>query len=335
MKTGYVLLLLIFSFTAPSLAQVPISSTWQNPGTSGIPYPGDLVYQFNVSVGAQQYDCGSYSFCQEIDSALYWGIVSNECPEASLPSGILYTFPSDQMVVLNQVVDLGQISSRNVIIQSDPGNPAEVIMILDVVVNGVDRMIEIELAVDETVNAEPCPYVIGTPGEVPCSDRHRYTIPDMEIFVFEGHTYELDFAFPGNVDVITPELCQPETVVPNGFQGTPTPLPAYITCVDCCDIYAWFNDVSYMYVPWDFHIQRAPGFRLGETISGVIVLDGPMYVVLTDIIQVLEEEEVIFTWAPHGLLPGTYLVTFNTGYNLGPSPCGSGYLRIVVPADYW
>lgn len=333
MKFWIFLLLILCSTFAVS--QVPPNSTLDNPAVSGNPYPSDLVSVFDVSVQTQEYDCGTYQFCQEIDPALYWGVVADECPEASLPSGILYSFPPNQTVVLSQVVNLGEIASRNVIIFSDPGNPDMVILILDVNINGIDLDIEVELMIDETVNAEPCPYVLGTPNEIPCSDRHSYTIPEMEIFTIGNHTYELDFAFPGVVDVIIPELCQPEMVVPNGFQGVPTPLPAYITCVDCCDIYFWFDDVAHMYIPHEYHIQRAPGFQEGETIYGDIIFDGPSFVVLENVVVLSDQEEFIFEWAAYGILPGEYQVTLDIGSNLGPIGCGSGWVRIVVPADYW
>lgn len=300
-----------------------------------IAQPPQLVTEFDISVIDVNFDCASYPLCQTINTRnLYWGLVADECPDAELPSGIQYIFPEDQTIPLGGIVNLGYIASRNVIIQGSAGNPDDVTMTLTIDINDILLDVDIDLEIDETSNAVPCSYSTGADPEVPCPDLHTYTIPDMTQFMLGNETYELDFIYPGNVDVITPEMCTPEMVVATGFQGEPEDLPATIFCASCCPIYLWGNYTAPMYIPWTFYIQKTPATNNMEPTEGSIRLisaAGYPDKTIFDNVVIDDFEINEFTWSPSQLYPGYYQVVFD---GTDVEDCSYFDIRIVVPADY-
>lgn len=285
--------------------------------------PPDITEYFDIQVTNVSFDCHGFNPCQVIDSKLYWGEVSNECPNASLPSGIKYEYPNRQNVSLGEILQLGSISSRNIIIKSDPGAPDNITMILDTEINGLMMKIPISLEVDETTNSPPCTYV----SVIPCSDLHTYTIPDSRRFDFNGQTYQLDFIHPGTVEIITQEMCSPEGVDPTGFQGEPEHLPAIIFCVTCCPVYVWCENKAQMYIPWTVNLQRIPADNNPNNPIGDLSwfkLDGTKIKTIFSNLEIKNRSVNTYHWPPHLILPDYYTVRYNS------QVCSSCDVHLVV-----
>lgn len=304
--------------------------------------PPTIHNTFNVSVDPEiNVQCLNYNYCfieeQSPTYSLFWGIVSNEC-STDKPSGIQFDLLETSIEAkLNEEIILGTLRSRNVIIDSSPGAPEDISILMVLYVDNMVIPLHINLNIDETENSEPCAY----PSTVPCADRHTYSFPNGEsVFEIDGISYKISFpntdftliiqenCFENdNVVTSSPESASvdDENDVNTDFPGEPVDFSVVIQCVNCCPLYIWSDTIARMYLPLQINIQVIDESILPVTGPILVVsLDGNTIITAFEEVTITNTDQQIFLWKPHAMLPGYYNIVF------GENTCSEANFKLNV-----